>query len=88
MTSVNTAVDLVGYLAAILTTTAFVPQAWLTWQRKRAEGVSLAMYSMMLVGVMCWLSYGIMLSAWPIIIANVVTLFLASFIFVMKLIYK
>ncbi|MBI3728262.1 MAG: SemiSWEET transporter [Burkholderiales bacterium] len=81
-------VDLVGYIAACLTTTAFVPQAWLTWRRKRAEGVSLGMYIILVVGIMLWLVYGLMLSALPIIIANMITLMLALFILVMKLVYK
>lgn len=80
--------DLIGYLAAFLTTSAFIPQAWLTWKRKRAEGVSLGMYAIMVSGVLCWLLYGLMLGALPIIIANVITLVLALFILTMKLIYK
>ncbi|MFZ6712277.1 SemiSWEET transporter [Undibacterium sp. TC9W] len=81
-------VDLVGYFAACLTTTAFVPQAWLTWRRKRAEGVSLGMYIILVLGITLWLVYGLMLSALPIIIANMITLMLAMFILVMKLVYK
>nr|WP_162062024.1 SemiSWEET transporter [Undibacterium sp. KW1] len=81
-------VDLVGYIAACLTTTAFVPQAWLTWRRKRAEGVSLCMYIILVLGITLWLVYGLMLSALPIIIANMITLMLAMFILVMKLVYK
>ncbi|MES2070994.1 MAG: SemiSWEET transporter [Pseudomonadota bacterium] len=80
--------DLVGYVAACLTTSAFIPQAWLTWKRKRAEGISLGMYLILTGGVMLWLTYGILLDAWPIIIANFVTLLLALFILGMKLVYK
>ena len=80
--------DLIGYLAACLTTGAFVPQAWLTWRRKRAEGISLGMYIIMVAGVAMWLTYGVLLRAWPIVIANIVTLLLAIFILLMKLIYK
>lgn len=80
--------DFIGYLAAFLTTSAFIPQAWLTWKRKRAEGVSLGMYAIMVSGVVCWLAYGILLGALPIIIANIITLVLAVFILSMKLIYK
>ena len=76
---------LVGYLAAILTTVAFVPQAWLTWKTKRADGVSLGMYSTFVCGVALWLVYGILIEAWPVIAANFVTLLLALFILVMKI---
>lgn len=80
--------DLIGYLAAGMTTSAFVPQAWLTWRRKRAEGVSLGMYIILVAGIALWLAYGLLLGALPIIIANLITLLLAVFILVMKLLYK
>ena len=80
--------DLVGYVAATLTTSAFIPQALMTWKNKRAEGVSLSMYVILITGVILWLTYGIMLSAWPVIIANVITLFLTIFILLMKIVYK
>lgn len=76
---------LIGALAATLTTIAFIPQAWLTWKTRRAEGVSLGMYSLFTTGVALWLLYGVILGAWPVIIANTVTLVLALFILGMKL---
>jgi MtN3 and saliva related transmembrane protein len=81
-------IDLIGYIAAFCTTAAFIPQAWLTWKNKRAKGVSLGMYFIMVTGVIFWMTYGIMLSAWPIIIANIITLGLTFFILTMKIIYK
>lgn len=81
-------IDLIGYLAAFCTTGAFIPQAWLTWKNKRAEGVSLGMYFIMVTGVILWMTYGIMLSAWPIIIANIITLGLTIFILTMKIVFK
>jgi MtN3 and saliva related transmembrane protein len=77
--------NLIGTLAALLTTIAFIPQAWLTWKTRRAEGVSLGMYSIFTTGVALWLMYGLLISAWPIIIANTFTLALALFIVAMKL---
>ncbi|MEF9944443.1 MAG: SemiSWEET transporter [Burkholderiaceae bacterium] len=77
--------DLIGYFAACLTTVAFVPQAWLTWKMRKAEGVSLGMYAIFTAGVAAWLIYGLLLGAWPIIAANTITLVLALFILVMKL---
>jgi len=80
-------VDILGYSAASLTTMAFVPQARLTWRAKRAHGVSLAMYTLFTIGVALWLWYGLVVGAWPIIIANTITLTLAIFILAMKLRY-
>ncbi len=81
-------VDSVGYLAAFLTTIAFVPQAWMTWKNKHARGVSLGMYIIFTLGIALWLAYGILIQVWPMIIANTITLLLASFILVMKIMYK
>jgi MtN3 and saliva related transmembrane protein len=76
---------IVGTMAAMLTTIAFIPQAWLTWKSRRADGVSLGMYAVFTLGVALWLFYGLMLGVWPVIIANLVTLILALFILAMKL---
>lgn len=78
-------VELVGFGAAALTTVAFVPQAILTWKQRRAEGVSLGMYVVFVLGVACWLAYGVLIGSAPIIVANVVTLALSGFILAMKL---
>ena len=79
--------DLFGYIAATLTTTAFIPQAWLTWKRKQTEGVSLGMYLIFTTGVGAWMFYGLLLHSGPIILANAFTLALALFILIMKVRY-
>ena len=80
--------DLIGYLAAILTTCSFVPQAWLTFRTRDVSGISLGMYSVFTTGVALWLLYGVLLGAWPIVAANAVTLALAAAILVMKLRFR
>ena len=80
--------DLIGYLAAILTTCSFVPQAWLTFRTRDVSGISLGMYSVFTTGVALWLVYGLLLGAWPIVAANAVTLALALAILVMKLRFR
>jgi MtN3 and saliva related transmembrane protein len=83
-----TITDLIGYIAAFLTTASFLPQAWHTFQTRDVRGISLGMYSAFSIGVACWLIYGLLLGAWPIIIANCITLTLAAAILVMKLRYR
>jgi MtN3 and saliva related transmembrane protein len=80
--------ELVGYLAAILTTSSFAPQAWKTFRTKDVSGISLVMYSLFTAGVAMWLAYGWLLAAWPIVIANIITLALAITILSMKLRYR
>ena len=80
--------DLIGSLAACLTTVSFVPQAWLSFRTRDVSGVSLGMYSVFTVGIALWLAYGLLLDAWPIVIANAITLVLALMILGMKLLYR
>jgi MtN3 and saliva related transmembrane protein len=80
--------EVIGYLAATLTTCSFVPQAWLTFRTRDVRGISLAMYSVFTVGIALWLVYGLMLRAWPLIIANGITLSLAAMILGMKIRYR
>jgi MtN3 and saliva related transmembrane protein len=80
--------DLIGTMAAFLTTSSFLPQAIKTFRTKDVSGISLSMYGIFTAGVALWLVYGILLNAWPIIIANAVTVSLALSIFVMKLRYR
>ncbi|MGB4062147.1 MAG: SemiSWEET transporter [Burkholderiaceae bacterium] len=83
-----TATDIIGFFAATLTTASFIPQAWLTFKTKDVSGISLGMYSVFTTGVAGWLVYGVLLQAWPVVIANTVTLALASGILAMKLRYR
>jgi MtN3 and saliva related transmembrane protein len=80
-----TFIDSLGYCAATFTTASFIPQAWLTFRSRDVSGISLGMYSVFTLGVALWLSYGVMLRAWPIVIANTITLMLAAAILMMKL---
>lgn len=80
-----TLTDTIGYLAATLTTAAFVPQALLTLRTRDVSGISLGMYAVFTTGVAMWLAYGVALGEWPIIAANAATLALAATILGMKL---
>ena len=85
MSTLNT--EIIGLVAATLTTAAFVPQALHSLRTRNLEGVSLGMYATFTAGVALWLVYGILIAAWPIVAANAVTLVLALAILVMKLRY-
>lgn len=80
--------EFIGYLAAVLTTCSFVPQAWQTFKTRDVSGISLGMYSVFACGVALWLAYGLLLGAWPIVLANGLTLALAVAILAMKLRYR
>jgi MtN3 and saliva related transmembrane protein len=75
----------IGTVAASLTSLSFLPQAWQTLRSRDVSGISLTMYSAFTAGVALWLVYGLTLGAWPVIIANGITLLLALSILGMKL---
>jgi MtN3 and saliva related transmembrane protein len=74
-----------GYPAAVLTTIAFVPQAWQSWRTRDLSGISLPMYALFTLGVALWLGYGLVMGSLPIIVANSVTLVLASVVLWLKI---
>jgi MtN3 and saliva related transmembrane protein len=62
--------DLIGLVAAALTTGSFSPQVVRTW-RRGGEGLSYAMLGIFLAGVLTWLVYGLALGSMPVIVSNV-----------------
>jgi MtN3 and saliva related transmembrane protein len=74
-----------GYVAATLTTLAFVPQAIKTIRSRDTRSISLGMYVVFTIGLAFWLVYGIVLHSWPMILSNIVTLGLSSTILALKL---
>jgi MtN3 and saliva related transmembrane protein len=76
--------DLLGSLAGLLTTAAFVPQLVKTWRSKSAEDLSLATIATFTTGVVLWLAYGLALGAAPMIAANAVTLVFNLALIVLK----
>jgi len=76
-----------GYAAAVLTSTSFIPQAVMTIRTRDTRGISRGMYILFTVGVALWLAYGIYLESIPMILANVVTLGLAATVLALKLRY-
>jgi MtN3 and saliva related transmembrane protein len=77
--------DLIGGLAAVMTTASFVPQVLRTVRTRDTSGISLWMYLMFSAGVGLWLIYGLLLTAWPIILANGATLVLTLIVLAHKL---
>ena len=79
--------DVYGFIAAALTTVAFVPQVIKTWKTKQAEDVSIVMLVMFITGILFWIIYAIQTSSVPVLIANIITLILNLTILTLKLIY-
>jgi MtN3 and saliva related transmembrane protein len=75
----------IGYTAGVLATAAFLPQVIKTLREKSVKDISLGMYVLFCAGVGLWLLYGVLISSWPIIISNFVTLILSGTVLVLKI---
>lgn len=79
-------IDTIGIIAAVLTTSAFLPQAIRTIKTRETESLSLTMYLLMSVGNLLWLIYGILSDSIPVILANAITVCFVVIILIFKII--
>ena len=77
-----------GFIAAALTTIAFLPQVIKTWRTKKAEDVSIIMLIMFITGLFFWIVYAIQINALPVLIANIITFLFNMTILILKLTYS
>ena len=77
--------DMIGLLAAILTTVSFLPQTIMVIRTGKTDGISVVMYAMFTLGVSFWLAYGVLSESLPVVLANTITLGFASTILGLKL---
>jgi len=75
----------IGLIAAVLTTAAFLPQAYKTIKTQQAEDLSLITFLMIFVGTICWCIHGMKINDQPLIYANGITAFLAGIILIIKI---
>ncbi len=73
-------ITLIGLLAAACTTISFLPQVIQILRTGNVDGISLQMYSIFTFGVTMWLIYGIAIQNLPMLLANLITLILASMV--------
>lgn len=76
-----------GSVAALCTTAAFVPQAVKVIREQETKAISASMYGVFTTGVALWFVYGLLIGSAPVMAANAVTFLLAMTILVMKLRY-
>lgn len=69
-------IAVLGYLAALLTTGAAVPQLVQTWRTHDVRGISIPYWWTLSAGVALWLIYGMYIGSGPLIAANAVSLLL------------
>ncbi len=78
---------IVGIIAAVCTTSGFIPQIMRGVRTKRLDDVSPVMYVLLIVGLSLWLSYGIHIEDMIIIVANAAALAFSVFIISLRFKY-
>jgi len=77
-------VEDLGFVAAVCTTAAFVPQLVRVLRLRSARDVSLPTYLLFSIGVFLWLLYGVYTGSKPVVASNAVTLVLSVSILILK----
>lgn len=80
--------EIIGLIAATITTSAFVPQVYKTWKTKDVEGLSLTMYSVFFVGVVLWVVFGYLINSISVFLANFITALLVLLLIIFKIRYS
>lgn len=81
-------IEVLGLVAAICTTSAFVPQVYKAWKQKSTKDISLVMYTVFVTGTILWFVYGVYRNSASIMLANGITAVLAFFMIFLKVKYK
>ncbi len=68
--------EVLGFFGGLLTTGGMVPQVWRLYKLRSAREISLTFNSLYIIGIMFWLSYGILLGLAAVIIWNAIALVL------------
>ncbi len=84
----NFNIEIIGFLAATLTTASFVPQVFRIWKTKEVEDISFMMYLSMFFGVSLWFYYGYLINSISMMIANIVSALLVLSILYFKKSYS
>lgn len=80
-------ISIIGLLAGTCTTLSLLPQVIRTVRIRETKDISLSMYVILVTGMSLWIVYGIFIEALPVILANAVSLVLASVVLALKIRY-
>ncbi len=80
-------VEIIGMVAAVLTTSGFVPQVYKSWKTKSVDGVSLTMFMVLFIGIICWFFYGLLIDSISVILANLISGLLVLVQIILKILY-
>jgi MtN3 and saliva related transmembrane protein len=82
------AIGILGLAAGTITSITFVPQVIKIWQTKSAKDLSLLMLLLLIVGVLMWLTYGLLVMDAAIIYTNSMVLGMSLLMLYFKFRFK
>jgi MtN3 and saliva related transmembrane protein len=77
--------EMLGFVGGALTTVSFAPQAWRLFKLKSAHEISLIFNIIFLLGIVCWLCYGLLFKLFPLILWNSLTFTVVFIMLIAKL---
>ncbi len=80
-------VEAIGVAAGVMTTCSFLPQVIKAYRTRDTKSLSLLMYMVLFTGTCTWLTYGVFIGSFSIILANAVTGMLVMIVLILKLRY-
>jgi MtN3 and saliva related transmembrane protein len=81
-------ITIIGLIAGTCTTISFIPQVIKTIKTKETKDISIAMYIILIIGILFWIIYGILIRDFPVILANSIAFLLTTIILILKIKYS
>lgn len=81
-------IQILGLAAGTITSITFLPQVIQIWKTKSAKDLSLFMLVLLILGVLLWLSYGLLIMDAAIIYTNSMVLAMSLIMLFFKLRFK
>jgi MtN3 and saliva related transmembrane protein len=78
-------VEMIGALAAVLTTLCWVPQALKIIRDRETRAISLTATALSVLGILLWLIYGLAIADAPLIASSAVTFAITAAILALKI---
>ncbi len=80
--------DYVGFIGGVFSSISFLPQVIKLWKTKSAKDLSMMTLLFLIVNVCTWLTYGVLIHAWPLIVTNGIVLSMVLLMVYFKLTFK
>ncbi len=83
-----TLIDIIGFLAGIFTSINIIPQIIQTIRTKKVEDISIWMFIIYDIGLFLWVSYGVLITSYPVMIMDGIAFLTSMFMTYMKIRYS